>query len=173
MSGRGADSSFESHGQRGCLDQRPLGRRGLPGPAGHEAGEIAPRGTFSDTLLERSLSSAPSREVGLESGIAALAAASGELIAVAGRLSVDDAQALAATRRGNARAMVLLLAVSAWTSGGTSQDAAETAEILSAAGWRVVVAMASTPLAAAWRQLHQPFELVRHMDPTGRLRAAR
>ncbi len=52
--------------------------------------------------------------------------------------------------------MALLLAVSAWASDGISEDTARTAEILSAAGWRVAVASASTPLAAAWQQLHQP-----------------
>ena len=57
--------------------------------------------------------------------------------------------------------MALLLAVSAWTSGGTCRDTAHTAEILSAAGWRVVVATADTPLAAAWQHLHQPFDPVR------------
>ncbi|MGB6583073.1 MAG: hypothetical protein WBF34_34680, partial [Streptosporangiaceae bacterium] len=50
----------------------------------------------------------------------------------------------------------LLLAVSAWASDGISEDTARTAEILSAAGWRVAVASASTPLAAAWQQLHRP-----------------
>ena len=59
-------------------------------------------------------------------------------------------------RRGNAPAMALLLAVSAWAADGIAEDTAQTAEILSAAGWRVAVASASTPLAAAWQQLHRP-----------------
>ena len=54
--------------------------------------------------------------------------------------------------------MALLLAVSAWASDGISEDTARTAEILSAAGWRVAVASASTPLAAAWQQLHRPVD---------------
>ena len=115
----------------------------------------------------------PSREASLGSGISALASASGQLIAVAGRLSADDAAQLAAARRGNAPAMALLLAVSAWTSGGTGQDAARSAEILSAAGWRVVVATAGTPLAAAWQQLHQPLGSLRPLDPAGRLLGVR
>jgi uncharacterized protein (DUF58 family) len=172
-SGRGPASTFEFAVSAAASISAHLAVEGFRARLLTEAGEIAPRGTFSDTLLETLAVISPSQEVGLGVGTAALAAAGGELIAVAGRLSVDDAQALAATLRGNARAMVLLLAVSAWTSGGTCQDTAETAEILSAAGWRVVVAMASTPLAAAWQQLHQPFELVRPLDPTGRLRGAR
>ena len=71
-------------------------------------------------------------------------------------MSADDARQLAASRRGNAPAMALLLAVSAWASDGISEDTARTAEILSAAGWRVAVASASTPLADAWQQLHRP-----------------
>ena len=52
--------------------------------------------------------------------------------------------------------MALLLAVSAWAADGIAEDTARTAEILSAAGWRVAVATASTPLATAWQQLHRP-----------------
>ena len=89
----------------------------------------------------------PSRATSLASGISALASASGLLIAVAGRLSADDAAQLAASRRGNAPAMALLLAVSAWTSDGTARTRHASAEILSAAGWRVVVASA----ARRWR----------------------
>ena len=68
----------------------------------------------------------------------------------------DDASALAASRRGNAPAMALLLAVSAWASDAIGEDTARTAEILAAAGWRVAIVTASTPLAAAWQQLHRP-----------------
>ena len=99
---------------------------------------------------------APSHAATFRSGTSALANAGGQLIAVVGRLSADDARALAASRRGNAPAMALLLAVSGWASDGISEDTARTAEILAAAGWRVAVASASTPLAAAWQQLHRP-----------------
>jgi hypothetical protein len=57
--------------------------------------------------------------------------------------------------------MALLLAVSAWATDGIAEDTAQTAEILSAAGWRVAVASASTPLASAWQQLHRPMEISR------------
>jgi uncharacterized protein (DUF58 family) len=100
-----------------------------------EAGEIAPRGTFQDTLLDM---------------------LGGQLIAVLGRLSAGDATMLAASRRGNAPAMAVLLSVSAWTSDTVPDDTAQTAEILSTAGWRVAVLTASTPLASAWQQLHRP-----------------
>ena len=123
-----------------------------------EAGEIAPRGTFQDTLLDMLAVISPSQGAGFTTGTAALAHAGGQLIAVLGRLSAEDAGALAATRRGNAPAMALLLTVSAWASDGVPEDTAQAAEILSAAGWRVAIASSGTPLAAAWQQLHQPVD---------------
>jgi uncharacterized protein (DUF58 family) len=129
-----------------------------------EAGEIAPRGTFQDTLLDMLAVITPSRATGLRAGTSALAAAGGQLIAVIGQMSADDARALAVSRRGNAPAMALVLGVSTWASDTIGEDTAVTAEILSAAGWRVAVASASTPLAVAWQQLHrpaEPFEAVR------------
>jgi uncharacterized protein (DUF58 family) len=121
-----------------------------------EAGEIAPRGTFQDTLLDMLAVITPSRELGFGAGTTALAHAGGQLIAVLGRLSADDARQLAASRRGNAPAMALLLTVSAWAVDVVPEDTAQTAEILAASGWRVAVATASTPLALAWQQLHRP-----------------
>jgi uncharacterized protein (DUF58 family) len=111
-----------------------------------EAGEIAPRGTFQDTLLDMLAVITPSHATSLRSGT------------VAGRLTAEDARQLAVSRRGNAPAMALLLAVSGWTSGGPAEDTAQAAQILSAAGWRVAVATAGTPLATAWQQLHRPVE---------------
>src|SRR3984885_11716826 len=105
-----------------------------------EAGEIAPRGTFAGTLLDMLAVISPSRDVSVMPGTAALASAGGQLIAVLGRLSAEDARTLAASRRGNAPAMALLLAVSAWTTGEVSEDTARAAQILSAAGWRVAIA---------------------------------
>src|SRR5579862_6900574 len=126
-----------------------------------EAGEIAPRGTFQDTLLDMLAVISPSQAPGLRSGTSALASAGGQLIAVVGRLTVEDARQLAASRRGNAPAMALLLAVSGWVSGDVAEDTAQTAEILSAAGWRVAVASAGTPLATSWQQLHRPVETMK------------
>jgi uncharacterized protein (DUF58 family) len=126
-----------------------------------EAGEIAPRGTFQDTLLDMLAVITPSHATSLRSGTSALASAGGQLIAVVGRLTAEDARQLAVSRRGNAPAMALLLAVSGWTSGsrvGAAEDTAQAAQILSAAGWRVAVATAGTPLATAWQQLHRPVE---------------
>src|ERR1700733_9278535 len=105
-----------------------------------EAGEISPRGTFSDTVLDMLAVINPSPASTIRKGIGELAGAGGQLIAVLGRLSAEDARTLAASRRGNAPAMALLLAVSAWTTGEVSEDTARAAQILSAAGWRVAIA---------------------------------
>ncbi len=121
-----------------------------------DAGEIAPRGTFQDTLLDMLAVITPSHALTFRTGTSALASVGGQLIAVVGRLSAADASQLAASRRGNAPAMALLLAVSAWATDGIGEDTARTAEILSAAGWRVAVASTSTPLEAAWQQMHRP-----------------
>ena len=121
-----------------------------------EAGEIAPLGTFQDTLLDMLAVISPSREVSLASGAAALTHAGGQLIAVLGRLSAEDAKMLAASRRGNAPAMALMVAAWSWASDAVPEETARTAEILAAAGWHVAVVTASTPLAAAWQQLHRP-----------------
>jgi uncharacterized protein (DUF58 family) len=121
-----------------------------------EAGEIAPRGTFQDTLLDMLAVISPSREVSLASGAAALTHAGGQLIAVLGRLSPEDARMLAASRRGNAPAMALMVAAWSWVSDAVPEETTRTAEILAAAGWHVAVVTASTPLAAAWQQLHRP-----------------
>ena len=172
-SGRGAASSFEVAVSAAASIDAHVSGEGFAVRLITEAGEIAPRGAFSDTLQDMLTVITPSRKTGLGPGTAELAAAGGQLIAVAGRLSADDAAQLAATRQGNAPAMALLLAVSTWTSGGTCQDAARSAEILSAAGWRVTVVTADTPLAAAWQQLHRPLEPLGPSDAAGRLLGAR
>jgi uncharacterized protein (DUF58 family) len=165
-SGGGSASTFEFAVSAAASVGAHLSGEGFRARLITEAGEIAPRGTFSGTLLDMLAVITPSPAAGFRSGTSALASASGQLIAVVGRLSAEDARQLAASRRGNAPAMALLLAVSAWTSDASSEDTVRTAEILTAAGWRVAVARASTPLAAAWQQLHRPAD--RPM-PVGRL----
>ena len=155
-SGSGPASTFEFAVSAAASIGAHLSGEGFRARLITEAGEIAPRGTFQDSLLDMLAVITPSHAASFRTGTSALASAGGQLIAVVGRLSADDASQLAASRRGNAPAMALLLAVSAWASDGISEDTARTAEILSAAGWRVAVASASTPLAAAWQQLHRP-----------------
>jgi uncharacterized protein (DUF58 family) len=157
-SGTGASATFEFAVSAAASIGAHLTGEGFRARLITEAGEIAPRGTFQDTLLDMLAVISPSRTTGFAPGTTALANAGGQLIAVLGRLSPDDADLLAASRRGNAPAMALLLAVSTWTSDVVSEEVARTAEILSAAGWRVAVATANTPLATAWQQLHRPVD---------------
>jgi uncharacterized protein (DUF58 family) len=65
------------------------------------AGEIAPRGTFEDTLLDMLAVSTPSRTAGLRTGTSALASTGGQLTAVAGRMSADDAPSRRAISAGD------------------------------------------------------------------------
>ena len=155
-SGRGPSATFEFAVSAAASIGAHLSGEGFRARLITEGGEIAPRGTFQDTLLDMLAVITPSKDVSLRAGTSALASAGGQLIAVVGRLSPDEAAQLAASRRGNAPAMALLLAVSAWATDSVPQDAARTAEILAAAGWRVAVVTASTPLASAWQQLHRP-----------------
>jgi uncharacterized protein (DUF58 family) len=155
-SGRGPSATFEFAVSAAASIGAHLSGEGFRARLITDAGEIAPRGTFQDSLLDMLAVISPSSHAGLRSGTSALASAGGQLIAVVGQLSPDDASQLAASRRGNAPAMALLLAVSAWATDSVPQDTARTAEILAAAGWRVAVVTASTPLASAWQQLHRP-----------------
>ena len=155
-SGSGAFSTFEFAVSAAASVGAHLSGEGFRARLITEAGEIAPRGTFQDTLLDMLAVIAPSHAAGFRTGTSALANAGGQLIAVVGRLSAEDASQLAASRRGNAPAMALVLAVSAWLTDGSGEDTARTAEILSAAGWRVAVVTSGTPLATAWQQLHRP-----------------
>jgi uncharacterized protein (DUF58 family) len=166
-SGSGPSATFEFAVSAAASIGAHLAGEGFRARLITEAGEIAPRGTFHDTLLDMLAVITPSRDVNAQTGTTALTAAGGQLIAVLGRLSDEDAGQLAASRRGNAPAMAVLLAVSGWSTGEVLEDTARTAEILSAAGWRVAVATASTPLAAAWLQLHRPVMPAGRAVPVG------
>ena len=155
-SGSGAAASFEFAVSAVASIGAHLAGEGFRARLITDAGEIAPRGTFQDTLLDMLAVISPSKATDFHSGTTALANAGGQLIAVLGRLSADDAAQLAVCRRGNAPAMALLLTVSAWAVDTVGQDTERVADILSAAGWRVAVATPATALASAWQQLHRP-----------------
>ena len=155
-SGSGASASFEFAVSAAASIGAHLAEEGFRARLVTDAGEIAPRGTFTDTLLDMLAVIRPSHASGFRSGTTALASGGGQLIVVLGRLSTEDAAQLAAARRGNAPAMALLLAVSRWAADAVGEDTERAAETLTAAGWRVAVATASTPLPAAWQHLHRP-----------------
>ena len=155
-SGTGASASFEFAVSAAASIGAHLAEEGFRAKFLTDAGEIAPRGTFTDTLLDMLAVISPSNAAAFRSGTTALANAGGQLIAVLGRLTAEDAAQLAAARRGNAPAMALLLKVGAWGSDLVPEETARTTQILTAAGWRVALVSASTPLATAWQQLHRP-----------------
>ncbi len=155
-SGTGPSASFEFAVSAAASIGAHLAEEGFRARLITDAGEIAPRGTFTDTLLDMLAVISPSHASDFRSGTTALAAAGGQLITVLGRLTSQDAAQLAASRRGNAPAMALLLAASCWAVDTVGEDTERAAETLCAAGWRVAIATASTPLATAWQQLHRP-----------------
>jgi uncharacterized protein (DUF58 family) len=110
-------------------------------------GEVPGQGTFRDTLLDTLAVLRPSRAAALDSGLRALEAGDGQLIAIVGDLAPGQAQELAAARRGGAPGIALILA--------SDGAAAGPSRILSAAGWRVAVVSDAPALAAAWPGLYQ------------------
>jgi uncharacterized protein (DUF58 family) len=159
-SGTGPSATFEFAVSAAASIGAHLTEEGFRARLLTEAGEIAPRGTFSDTLLDMLAVITPSSSPGIRKGVGELAAGGGQLIAVVGRMSAEDATQLAGARRGNSPGMALVLAVSAWTPASAVQeipaDAARAAQILTAAGWRVAVVTAASQLTIAWQQLHKP-----------------
>jgi uncharacterized protein (DUF58 family) len=129
-----------------------------------ESGEVTPAGPAAESLLERLAVIQPSRNADLGRGVATLRASSrGQVIAVTGMLSADQARLLAASHQGTAPAMAMLLDGVNWDSGhsisgrgGTAGGNGAAADILTAAGWRVSVVTGGISLAQAWRELHSP-----------------
>ncbi len=167
-SGSGPSATFEFAVSAAASIGTHLTEEGFRARLITDVGEIAPRGTFSDTLLDMLAVIRPSASAGFGQGTGELARAGGQLIAVVGRLSADDAAQLAGARRGNAPGMALVLAASAWTESAMPPDVARTTQILTASGWRVAVVTAASQLTIAWQQLHRPADtlLPSHLVPS-------
>jgi uncharacterized protein (DUF58 family) len=167
-SGSGPSATFEFAVSAAASIGAHLTEEGFRARLITDEGEIAPRGTFSDTLLDMLAVIHPSPTSTIRQGTGELARAGGQLIAVIGRMSSDDATHLAGSRRGNAPAMALLLAVSAWSSSGPADssngvvpdDTTRTAHILTASGWRVAVVTTPSQLPVAWQALHKPADSI-------------
>ena len=157
-SGSGPSATFEFAVSAAASIGAHLTEEGFRARLITDDGEIAPRGTFSDTLLDMLAVIYPTSNSGFQRGTGELARAGGQLIAVLGRMTAEDATQLAGTRRGNAPAMALILAVSVWMfpDAAPPADVARTARILTASGWRVVVVTSASQLTVAWQQLHKP-----------------
>ena len=156
-SGDGPASTFEFAVSAAASIGAHLSGEGVQTRLVTGAGDLGPYdgGAAGDTLLDLLAVIGPSRDDRLQSAASALASADGQLIAVVGRMSGGDAHQLAASRRGNAPAMALVVAVSGWGSNTIDEDTARAAEVLAAAGWRVAVVTAGTQLAAAWQQVQR------------------
>jgi uncharacterized protein (DUF58 family) len=153
-SGTGPSATFEFAVSAAASIGAHLTEEGFRARLLTDAGEIAPRGTFSDSLLDMLAVITPGSGGGIRKGVGELSAAGGQLIAVVGRMSAEDATQLAGARRGSAPGMALVLAVSAWSAStegyAVPTDAARTSQILTASGWRVAV------VTSAWQLMHKP-----------------
>jgi uncharacterized protein (DUF58 family) len=169
--GSGPGSSFEFAVSAAASIGVHLATQGIDTRLITDSGEVTSAGTAGGALLDLLAVIRPSRGVELGRGLAAVRGSSrGQVIAVTGLLSADQARQLAASHRGGGPAMALLLDVSHWHSGRTGRtgrpgpgaaagqpdECTVAAEILVGAGWRVAVVTAGTSLAAAWRELHGP-----------------
>jgi uncharacterized protein (DUF58 family) len=117
-----------------------------------DTGEVPRQGTFGDTLLDTLAVIGPSRSIGLGQGIQALSVEGGQIIAVVGLLTDAEVTELAATRRGTAPGLALLLAPAdrVWAA-----RTAATSQLLIGAGWRVAIVPDGARLPTAWHELHQ------------------
>ncbi len=161
--GSGPDSSFEYAVNAMASIGVHLVGQGIETRLITETGDAAPAGPAAESLLERLAVVRTSRGTDLNRGLAALRTSNrGQVIAIVGALSADQARLLAASHHGTAPAMALLLDGPHWTADRTADRTGDrepppvAASILVAAGWRVVTATGSTPLADAWQELHHP-----------------
>jgi uncharacterized protein (DUF58 family) len=112
-------------------------------------GEVPRQGAFRDTLLDTLAVLRPSRASSLDLGVQALGTGGGQLIAVLGDIPPAQARELAASRRGTAPGVALLLAEAG------SANVMSSAQVLAGAGWRVAVVPDAARLAAAWQELYR------------------
>jgi hypothetical protein len=112
-------------------------------------GEVPRQGTFRDTLLDTLAVLRPSRAVSMEAGVQTLGTSGGQLIAVLGDIPPAQARELAAARRGTAAGVALLLAEGGAVHVNTS------AQVLTAAGWRVKLVPDAARLVAVWQELYR------------------
>jgi uncharacterized protein (DUF58 family) len=112
-------------------------------------------GAFEGALLDALAVARTSAARSLSSGLAALRGGPGTsregdglVVAVLAALSVDEARSLAATRRGTATGVAILIV----GGGGSAEPAAAP---LRAGGWRVVAVRSAAELPAAWTRAGQ------------------
>ncbi|MBV9384541.1 MAG: DUF58 domain-containing protein [Streptosporangiaceae bacterium] len=161
--GTGPSSSFELAVSAAASIGMHLTGEGFDARLVTDAGEIPRQDTFQDMLLDTLAVIGTSRGTSIRDGVAALAVGSGQIVAILGTLSAEQARQLAAARRGGAPAMALLLAAGASRPdrsraiAGDRADRADGAvDILASAGWRVATVNSAASLIAAWDRLNRP-----------------
>lgn len=124
------------------------------------------RQVANDLLISRLTDLRPRRTFSLRYALESVAAEQGGelVVAVVGRLSADDAQALLRTKRSRATGLAMVIDVDTFTPAGHAadgpragtigrggpQDLDATVRLLRSAGWRVVVVTRGMTVADAW-----------------------
>ena len=154
-SGSGPGSSFEFAVTAMASIGVHLARGGIDGQLLTADGLATTPGSFEDALLDSLAVVKSSRRLDLTRGLERAQGGTGGLfVLVAGALEAAEARRLVAARRDSGPAIALLLAVSTWAGQGSDlEQSAPAATVLRAAGWRVALVSAGTPLATAWNQL--------------------
>lgn len=152
--GTGPTSSFELAVSAAASIGVQLSGEGFDAQLVTDAGELTPQGTFQDTLLDTLAVITPSRTTDLRAGIAALAAGSGQIIAILGATTAEQARQLAAAHGGRAPAVALLLAAASPYRAKNPQEPSA-ADVLTGAGWQVAIVTGTTSLAEAWERINR------------------
>jgi uncharacterized protein (DUF58 family) len=147
----GGTSSFELAVTAAASIGVHLAGEGFDATLVTDTGEVPHQGTFRDTLLDTLAVIRPSRTSGIGAGIDALTITGGQIVAILGMLSADQATELAAARRGSAQALAVLLVPESHGPDGTPAAT----EILVGAGWRVATVSDAARLVTAWQELQQ------------------
>lgn len=166
--GEGPASSFEQAVSAAASVGVHLARLGFGMRLITERGEtILPTGgSFENSLLDNLAMARLSGHRSLQAGLTALGSAmtgtgegDGLVVAVLGHLDTVEARKVAATRRGTATCVAVLLDVGRW---GRPQDGTEkeddAAALLRAAGWRVITIASAAALTTAWSLADQAAE---------------
>ncbi|SEF51106.1 Uncharacterized conserved protein, DUF58 family, contains vWF domain [Thermomonospora echinospora] len=166
--GEGPAGSFEQAVSIAASLGVHLSRAGMGLRFVTDAGQVlSPSAAFEGALLDALAVVHPSTVRSLTPGLAAMGGAAGPgregeglVIAVFGVLDAQEAQALAAARRGTSTYVAILVDPRAdpAAGGGAGGGTGRTARLLRAAGWRVAVVGSAAGLAAAWTAADQAAE---------------
>jgi uncharacterized protein (DUF58 family) len=151
--GDGAASSFEQAVSVAASIGVQLGQEGLGLRYVTDEGEtFSPATAFEGALLDSLAVARTSAGRSLRTGLAALRTAArdgdGLVVGVFGRLTAEDVQDVARSRRGTATCVAVLV-------GDEEHAAARAAAVLRAAGWRVLTVDSAASLPAAWARADQ------------------